>query len=322
MRCMQTSGCLSYSAAVPRRPIQIVPHIIRRVFGKGALADQDQNPAAFVIKAGNSFFLRFVIALALVTFFILPRLPEAQRKVNNNIGEGERLIDSQRIEMNKMLRQNKGKLKSLNSESLDSNVFSTFGAERRSAQPTPQGRNHLQNQPKDFEHRRGELEKTRLELNEKLIKLNQDFVTLEKARIIRQFALPGTSFSLIETDVRMLFSGALGAAMLMLFNYRARLLKSLGSEPPIMLPLWAAPVPLNGFGRSFRSNLFLNIAGLTFIALLLSLYRDFTVRDEFYPDVWIAALQLLLGGTVTCLYGFESIRAIGKSFSKANERMK
>lgn len=275
------------------------------------MAEQDRHISEAIIKDGNSFLLRFVIAFTLITFLIVPRPPEAQRKVNGNVGEGQNLINSQRGSIQEELKHTDRDIRDMGT-----NRLNTFAALSQSAPRTSRDLLAEQNQLKEHDRQLEQLVKTQLELREKLIKLDEDFVTLEKARVVRQVALPGTSFSLMESDVRLLYPGALAGAMLWLLNYRRRLLKSLENGAQATLPFWAAPVPLWAFGQSFWSTVFLNLVGLTFVGLLLSFYMDFTVRDEFYPELRVAILQLLVGYMVAFLYGFESIRAVGKSFTK------
>ena len=271
------------------------------------MADQKPDGNEGIISDGNTFVLRFLITLVLITYFIVPRPPESQLKVNANVGEGERLIDQYRVDILDAIRQSNRDLKQLGSPN-------TTGLR---IQPSREAPPRGSTSPADLEKQRSALLAARRELREKLIKLNGDYINLEKARVLRQVAIPTTSFSLTESDVRMLYPGALAAGLLLLLRYRRKLLKSFETEAPTRLPVWAAPVPLRGFGQTMRRTLVVNIAGLTLIGSMLLLYRDFILRDEFYPELRIAVLQLLLGCAVAAIYGFEAVHAIAKSFAKA-----
>src|ERR1035441_10821209 len=73
---------------------------------RALLADQKPDGNEGIISDGNTFVLRFLITLALITYFIVPRPSESQLKVNANVGEGERLIDQHRVDILDAIRQN------------------------------------------------------------------------------------------------------------------------------------------------------------------------------------------------------------------------
>src|SRR5205823_5708247 len=112
----------------------------------------------------------------LVTFFVVPRPPEAQRRVNQEIGEGQKRIDLQRSDIRAALKKTDRDL-----WQFDHNLSNRFVIGSRSTRNTAQILRREQIQPKERARQRDELVKTWRELNDKLIKLNQDFVTLEKA---------------------------------------------------------------------------------------------------------------------------------------------
>ena len=260
-----------------------------------------------ITEAGNTFLVRFAVALLLAHFVVMAPTFEHPPKVHDVIADAKNQIDRQRVDLTAKLaeaeRNSRGTAGTLESAHLLMNSPFAKAQPRALQKEAAEEAKKLQQEAEELKEK---LTKERQSVRDSLLKLDTQYLDLEKAKAPRQFALPGIT-TIDAHDILKLYPAIICLGLLRLLEYRRRLINSRG--PVGKWPLWAAPVPLAPV-TLFWQGLAVNLLWAAVLGVLFFVYSDVARREEFYANSRIFVVNLILSFTVAGWYAAAFVNAL------------
>jgi hypothetical protein len=236
---------------------------------------------------------RGLIVLLLIQFFILRSPPEEDRQTNGFITETRKRLTVEREPLRDALDKADKCLGQVSPTGSIRDVYLT-GAEFDPHRDCPDSIHSAWNRPA-LEKAVSALKAERAQVFDRLTKVDVDSINLTKARLRREFKIPGTDSAIDEADVRRYYPAAIAVFLSLLLGFRrATLTVAIRERSPFAPPYWIAPFPYPN-PMPFGIYVALNTLGLTLFGSLGYLYFRFMFHDEVFQSLTVFAVNVGAG---------------------------
>jgi predicted PurR-regulated permease PerM len=215
---------------------------------------------------GTTLVSRGLIAVLLIQFFILRTPPQEERETNGFITEARKRLVPEQADLRRRLKNYQEKLENLQ------NGLNEIP--RKDARKIDQKLQQLK-----------AMQAERDQAFDRLTKIQADTVSLAKARVRREFKIPGTDSVIDEADIRRFYPFAIGCFLALILVFRRMTMRTALEERDrsFVPPYWMAPFGY-AYSKSFGQYVGANSLGMLQIGALGYLYYQFMHRDGVFQS--------------------------------------